>query len=61
MVEWHVHQQFNADAPRFKRFYHLFVEGEFAQLLEGAPQLRQVSERWEEGNWAVIVERIDRN
>jgi SAM-dependent methyltransferase len=58
MVPWHIHPQFRADAPRFQRFYHFFGEGEFAALLADVPVLRLVSERWEEGNWEVVLEKV---
>jgi hypothetical protein len=58
MIPWHIHPQFNSEAPHFQRFYHMFVEGEFAALLAEVPELRQLSEKWEEGNWEVVVEKV---
>ncbi|GMT18653.1 hypothetical protein PFISCL1PPCAC_9950 [Pristionchus fissidentatus] len=45
----------------FYRYYHVFRRGEMESLLSSLPSLRVVSETFENGNWNVVVEKIDAN
>ena len=47
----------------YKRFYHLFKQGELQELFEQASQesgisIRIVEEFYEHQNWAVVVQKI---
>jgi len=55
MIPWNVRKDFDENQPRYERFYHFFVQGEFQALIEHVPELELVSEVWEEGNWEVVV------
>lgn len=59
LIRWNVHPQYDKEAPKFKRFYHLFVAGEFVELLRGVPELAVVEEKWVEGNWEIELRRVD--
>ncbi|KAF7234349.1 hypothetical protein EG68_12137 [Paragonimus skrjabini miyazakii] len=41
------------------RYYHLFVQGELDALVRHVPSLRTERSFYEQGNWAVIVVKID--
>ncbi|KAF8572094.1 hypothetical protein P879_02581 [Paragonimus westermani] len=41
------------------RYYHLFVQGELEALVRRIPSLRTERSFYEQGNWAVIVVKLD--
>ncbi|GMR41922.1 hypothetical protein PMAYCL1PPCAC_12117, partial [Pristionchus mayeri] len=45
----------------FYRYYHVFRKGEIDTLISSLPSLRVVSESFENGNWNVIVEKMNPN
>lgn len=45
-------------ARQFLRYYHLFVKGELAELVEDLSGCQLKHVEFEEGNWAVIFEKI---
>ncbi|KAF8357177.1 hypothetical protein PRIPAC_92172, partial [Pristionchus pacificus] len=45
----------------FYRYYHIFRRGEIESLISSIPSLRVVSENFDNGNWNVIVEKINAN
>ena len=58
LIRWNVHPQYNKEAPKFKRFYHLFIKGEFMELLSDIHELEIVDEKWIEGNWEIELKKI---
>ncbi|GMS89028.1 hypothetical protein PENTCL1PPCAC_11203, partial [Pristionchus entomophagus] len=45
----------------FYRYYHVFRRGEIDSLITSIPSLRVLSETFENGNWNVIVQKVDAN
>ncbi|CAO4369938.1 unnamed protein product [Caenorhabditis nigoni] len=45
----------------FYRFYHVFKEGELADLVDSVESLKVVSTSFEHGNWCVIAEKVPAN
>uniref|UniRef100_A0A915CZR0 tRNA (carboxymethyluridine(34)-5-O)-methyltransferase n=1 Tax=Ditylenchus dipsaci TaxID=166011 RepID=A0A915CZR0_9BILA len=43
---------------QFLRYYHLFVAGELAELVAELSSCRLISNEYEEGNWAVVFEKV---
>ncbi|XP_072352930.1 probable tRNA methyltransferase 9B [Scyliorhinus torazame] len=51
-------QEEMADATEFMRYYHVFREGELAQLIEeNVQELHILSSSYDHGNWCVIAEK----
>lgn len=60
MVPWTVDSRFSeepGEETKLERFYHLFVQGEFQQLVEGVPELELIEETWEADNWNALFKR----
>ncbi|CCD66785.1 Methyltransferase type 11 domain-containing protein [Caenorhabditis elegans] len=45
----------------FYRFYHVFKDGELADLVDSVESLKVVSATFEHGNWCVIAEKVAAN
>ena len=41
-----------------QRFYHIFKENEFNNLIKDIKNIKIIKEKWEKGNWIYILEKI---
>lgn len=72
-VPWHLQKRWQTPADRqkkldteisskgeiiFKRYYHLFKEGELSALCSQIPNIKILTVNYEKGNWGIILEKI---
>lgn len=61
LVPWQITTSINENQKQFLRYYHLFVAGELENIVKNELKnckLVNNSEEYEQGNWAVIFEKI---
>lgn len=71
MIPWHLSMRFRAepvlhgvvDAVKksvvYKRYYHLFVEGELEGLVESVGGCRVLDRYYDHENWVVLLEKTE--
>ena len=58
LVPWKTKQEDGAQDKEWKRFYHVFEEGELENLIREAGDLSIVESYYDQGNWCCIFEKI---
>ena len=59
MISWTVDRRFGEAGLKLDRFYHMFEEGEFAELVKDVKELELVREWYEADNWHAIFKRVE--
>lgn len=61
LIPWTIRKDFNKDTPVYERYYHLFREDEFSELIAKVPELKIIEHRYEQYNYEVVVEKVINN
>lgn len=59
MVPWTMDHRFDKDRPKLQRFYHMFDQGEFADLSKDIKSLELEREWYEADNWHAIFRKVE--
>lgn len=56
LVPWHLKKDTN-EAKVYRRFYHLFGEGELDKLCEHVEGINVVCSYYDKGNWCIVIKK----
>lgn len=59
MISWTVDRRFGEAGLKLDRYYHMFQEGEFAELSKDVKELELEKEWYEADNWHAIFKRVE--